>query len=94
MKTPAPESTWPHVAGKRMTLSNVLELLLTKSGGEHSSVTLSRNARGETQIEVVVRTGDTGTLATADDAAEKAVELYDRLRELYPREVVIGGDTK
>lgn len=71
-------------ASKRMTLSNVLELLLTKSGGEHSSVTLTRNSKGDTQIEVVVRTGDAGAIGTADEAYAKAVELYDRAREQYP----------
>lgn len=71
-------------AGKRMTLSNVLELLLARSASDRSSVTLTRNAKGETQIEVVVRTTEAGDVATADDAYAKAVELYDNARRQYP----------
>ncbi len=69
---------------KRMTLSHVVELLLSRSPRDHSSVTLTRNAKGETQIEVVVRTGDDGEVLTADAALAKAIELYDTARERYP----------
>jgi len=69
---------------KRVSLSQVVEMLLQRGGGEHSSVTLSRNAKGETQIEVVVRTADTGEVQTIDQAAGKAQELYDRMRARYP----------
>ena len=71
-------------ASKRLTLSEILELLLTKSSSEHSSVTLSRNARGVTQIEVTVRTGDDGSIKTAADAKAHAQTLYDQLRSAYP----------
>jgi hypothetical protein len=69
---------------KRITLSQIVELLLQRSPRDHSSVTLSRNAKGETQIEVVVRTGDAGEIVDVDDALAKAVELYDVARERYP----------
>lgn len=75
-------------APKRMSLSQVVEALLQRGGGEHSSVTLSRNAKGETQLEVVVRTGETGGLETIEQAEAAAQEVYDRLRERYP----FGGD--
>lgn len=71
-------------AGKRMTLSQVVESLLSRGGSEHSSVTLSRNAKGETQIEVVVRTGETGGVETIVAAETAAQEVYDRLRSRYP----------
>jgi hypothetical protein len=71
-------------AGKRMTLSQVVESLLNRGSSEHSSVTLSRNAKGETQIEVVVRTGDTGGVETVGEAEELAVEVYERLRARFP----------
>lgn len=71
-------------ASKRLTLSEILELMLTRSSSEHSSVTLSRNSKGETQIEVTVRTGDTDTVRTAADAAAMARTIYDQLRSAYP----------
>lgn len=69
---------------RRMSPSRMLELMLSRGQREHSSVTLSRNARGETQIEVVVRTDDTGLVPDVDAAAAKARELYDDLRAVYP----------
>lgn len=81
-QTPAAEAGG--TPGKRMTLSHVLELMLARNAGERSSVTLTRNAKGETQIDVVVRTDDVGGIPTADAAFEKAVELYDKARRQYP----------
>jgi hypothetical protein len=57
--------------------------LLERGGGENSSVTLTRNAKGQTQIEVTVRT-DRDAIATADLAHAKATEIYDALCEAYP----------
>jgi hypothetical protein len=70
-----------------MTLSRVTEELLEalrKSGGEHSSVRLARNAKGDTQIEVVVRTGEESHLGTIADAVAQARTIYDELRVAYP----------
>lgn len=72
---------------KRLSLSQIVELLLTRAGaGERSSVTLAQNAAGVTQIEVKVRTGDDDDIATVDAATAKAQALYDALRERYPRD--------
>jgi NADH dehydrogenase FAD-containing subunit len=46
-------------------------------------VRLSRNAKGDTQIEVVVGAGEEG-IESAAACAERAVEVYDSLRERYP----------
>jgi len=73
---------------KRMSLSQIVEALLHRGGAEHSSVTLSRNAKGETQIEVVVRTGEAGDITTIEEAEAAAVEVYDRLRTAY----TFGGE--
>ena len=71
---------------KRLSLSQIVELLLTRGGaGDRSSVTLTQNASGGTQIEVKVRTGDDDEIATVDAATEKATALYEQLRERYPR---------
>jgi hypothetical protein len=69
---------------KRLTLSQIVEQLLTRGGGERSSVTLTRNATGETQIEVKVRTGDDSEVTTVEAAEAKAAEVYERLRVAYP----------
>jgi hypothetical protein len=69
---------------KRLTLSAIVELLLSRHDGERSSVTLACDSRGDTAIEVKVRTGDDGDVLTADDAARKAREVLDRLRAAYP----------
>lgn len=71
-------------APKRMTLSQVVEHLLTRGSSQSSSVTLTRNAKGETQIEVVVRTDAELAIVTPDDARETAERVYDALREKYP----------
>lgn len=68
----------------RMTLSQVVEKLLERGGTEHSSVTLSRNAKGATQIEVVVRTGEGGSVTTVEEAEAVAISVYERLRGRYP----------
>lgn len=68
----------------RLSLSQILELMLARSAGESSTVTLARNSKGETQIEVKVRTGDDGEVRTAHDAAARARTIYDELRSAYP----------
>jgi hypothetical protein len=83
-----PRSRTPDVPAaeppRRLSLSAIVELLLQKSPRDHSSVTLSRNAKGDTQIEVVVRTGDDAEVTTPAEALAEAVRLYDSLREKYP----------
>lgn len=72
---------------RSLTRAEIMRGLLAaigKTGGEHSTVKLTRNAKGDTQIEVSVRTGDTPGVETAADASAEAVRLYDNLRELYP----------
>lgn len=71
-------------SGKRLTLSEIVLHLLQRSGNERSSVALSRNAKGVTQIDVTVRTGDTEGITSALDAEREATAIYDRLRRQYP----------
>ncbi len=77
-------TTDEHVPAKRLSLSAIVEMLLTRSGGQRSAVTLTRNAAGETQIDVTVRAGDDDDVATALDAEVRAVEIYDRLCARFP----------
>ena len=75
------------VESGRLRISEVTRALLaalSKTGGEHSTVRLTRNARGDTQIEVFVSTRATEGVVTVDEAVAQAVEVYDRLRAVYP----------
>jgi hypothetical protein len=77
----------PDEKPKRVTVSEIMRAHLERmahAGGEHSSVELSRNAKGDTQIKVAVRTGESAEAATIEDAAAKAREVYDALRMVYP----------
>jgi hypothetical protein len=69
---------------KRLSLSQIVEGLLARGAREHSSVTISRNARGIPQFEVSVRTGDSEDVPDANAAYRKACELYDALDQKYP----------
>lgn len=66
-----------------LSLSDILERLLDKAPADHSTVKLARNARGATQVEVSVRTGEAG-LETPADALAEARRLYDELTAAYP----------
>lgn len=69
---------------RSLSLSDVVEMLLAREGGDHSSVDLTRNAKGETQISVTVRSSAGGEINTAGEAAREAVRIYDTLRRRYP----------
>lgn len=71
---------------RRLTLSQIVEqqiAALAKVSGDHSTVKLTRNSKGDTQIEVSVRTGESG-VETVEEARAKAEQTYDHLREMYP----------
>lgn len=75
------------VRPRRLTQSQIVERLLHALGRgsqEHSTVKLNWNAKGDTQIEVSVRTGEKD-VETVDEARIKAEQTYDHLRERYPR---------
>lgn len=70
-----------------MTLSDVVAGLMARGGsGSAASVSLTRNAKGHTQIEVVVRAGESDEVQTAEDAQRKAEQVYDALCAKYPTE--------
>lgn len=72
---------------RRLTYSSMIELLVGALHRgiptERSHVKLTRNARGDTQLEVSVRTGEDG-IETVDQAVAKATSVYDQLRIDYP----------
>lgn len=51
---------------------------------DDADVTLTRNAKGENQISVKVATADGSTVLTADDARDRAGDLYETLRGRFP----------
>jgi len=69
---------------KRLSLSEILQLVLTRQVAEPSAITLLRNAAGETVIEVKVKAHEDGGLAAVEEAAEHAVDIYEQLRVHYP----------
>lgn len=71
---------------RRLTQSEIVDRLLhalNRGGQEHSTIELVRNAKGDTQIKVSVRTGE-GDIETVEQARMKAEEQFDHLRALYP----------
>lgn len=89
MKPPTHEARARPVAlTQREMLSAFVERATRLAPTEHSSVTLKTNAKGEVQIDVTVRTGETPDVVTVDDAAGKARVVFDLLRSVYPLEAV------
>lgn len=71
---------------RRLSLAEIVDkqiAALARSSNEHSSVKLTRNSRGDVQIEVNVRTGESG-IETVDEASTKARQIYDHLAGIYP----------
>lgn len=69
----------PPARAKRLSLSEILELVLTKNANDHHDVAITRTASGEVVIDV---------RASADTVAEASVMAqheYERLTALYPR---------
>lgn len=76
----------PAAPAPRLTLGELVRLqlaALSRGSGEHATVELARNAKGDTQIRVVARTGDAG-VDTLEQAAQQARALYDELAAAYP----------
>jgi hypothetical protein len=65
-------------------ITRALLAAITKTGGEHSTVKIGRNAQGRPTFEVSVRTGESDAIATAADASAEALRLYRELDELLP----------
>lgn len=75
MSEQTPETTRP----KRLSLSEILELMLTRHSGERITVALTRTASGEVVIDVKA---SAETVAEAGALAEAEMQ---RLAALYPR---------
>ncbi len=69
------------MSAKRLTLSDILTMTLQRGHGNQDSVTLTRNAKGETQIEVVARGRENETLRQVE---QRCRETFDRLRATFP----------
>jgi hypothetical protein len=66
-------------------LGRLSSQLQAATPSQQASVELTRNAKGETQVEVQLKAGE-GEVEphTLDEAADAAVVAYDRLRARYP----------
>ena len=85
MRAPEAEAqVRPKVMTQREMLTAFVERSTRTAPTEHSSVNLKTNARGEVQIDVTVRTGETPDLVTVDDAAAKCRAVFETLRAFYP----------
>lgn len=62
--------------------SRLAELYPAAEPSDSASVTVARNAKGDTQLEITVRCGS--GITSVDEAAARAVELYDAARMRYP----------
>lgn len=73
----------PHPLGATEVARALLHRIAS-AGGEHSSVEIARNAKGDYQFKVTVRTGEHEGIDTVEAAAGKAAEIVDTLRGLFP----------
>lgn len=84
------EAGGPHALGlesrtvSKAEITRALLAAITKTGGEHSTVKIGRNAQGLPTFEVSVRTGESDAIATAADASAEALRLWRELDELLP----------
>lgn len=69
----------PDPPRRRPAVSDIALALATRRSDPLSKVSLTRNAKGDVQIEVDVTDTD------AKAAADKARDLFDVLRTTYPR---------
>lgn len=79
----------PRKPGSRITQTEVLRAMLEAQqsrGQVHSSVSISRNARGGKQWEVVVRAGESADVQTAADCARVAQDIDTALTAVYGRD--------
>lgn len=72
------------VKPRRVTQGEIILALLQRGSAGGSSVQLSRNAKGETQIEVVVRVDHDAGIDTPGEASAVAETVYDALTAKYP----------
>lgn len=78
--------TLPEPSRERLNLSELARSLIAmnaRGSSDRATVRLARNAKGDTQIEVLVGAGDDGA-ESVTEVAERACEVYDSLRDRYP----------
>ena len=68
----------------RLSLSDIVWLLLNRERASMSSVKLTRNAKGDTQIEVNVYLHDLEEGSSVFDAERVANEMYERECTKWP----------
>jgi hypothetical protein len=79
-RTPAEPAEAP---AKRLTLSEIVQQLLARGASDRSFVQLTRNAKGETQVDVKVGVSEGSEVGTLAEAEAQARAIYDRLSAAY-----------
>ena len=69
---------------RRVTQGEIIMRLLERGSSQSSSVTIARNAKGDVQFEVVIRTDPDHGIATPGEASAIAQALSDELATKYP----------
>jgi hypothetical protein len=82
-ETPDEPATKP----RRVTQGEIIMALLERGSAQSSSVTIARNAKGDIQYEVVIRTDPDHGIASPGEAKAIAETIADELAAKYP----IGG---
>lgn len=70
----------PEQHAKRLSMSQILEMVLSRGGGDRSAVTIGRSPSGIPYFEVVARTGEGESV---EDAEQRARAVYERLGADY-----------
>lgn len=81
------ETAPPAERPRRVTQGEIIMALLERGSSQSSSVTIARNAKGDMQFEVVIRTDPDHGITTPGEATAIAETIADELATKYP----IGG---
>lgn len=82
------ETETPAGKPRRVTQGEIILELLKRGSSQSSSVTIARNAKGDIQFEVVIRTDPDHGIDSPGEAKAIAETIADELATKYP----IGGD--
>lgn len=78
-----PPAERPRPLGASETARHLLAALAKRSG-EHSAIEVARNARGDVQWKITVRSDPESQFSTPELAADEAERLHRRFEVLFP----------
>jgi hypothetical protein len=71
-------------AASRLSLSEILRMMLTRRAADRSGSKLTRNAKGDYQYEVTVVAGEVDGIDTPEQCVRETMRLADILDDRYP----------